>query len=323
MATSTFGELQSMVRDSDFETKMRASTKVSTMPSSCTNDIIQKTEDVQTQEGIQNNVSMPVGQIMDGSLQNLEVAQPIPRKETASSTAVTGTTTSMLIEPSETHQEPTTVPATGSPCIHDSNAMNGTGSKLDDQANNQRTTAPDNDKQPFHNPGSIETSMGEVMGGYKVVQQSEQPVVDAAKSNALALPDKFEIMDNPPSTSDPQPHASSSSQSLPTLTPQEITLAELKAQKATLLASLATLPTIRMLMEENDSSDIDMSDNDGEPTEADLMAAVNKIVKDHIKLLHEYNELKDVGQGLMGLIAEQRGVRIVEVQDEFGIDAND
>lgn len=107
------------------------------------------------------------------------------------------------------------------------------------------------------------------------------------------------------------------------LSPQEITLAELKAQKAALLASLATLPAIQVLMEEKASSGADMSDGDDEPTEADITAAANKIVKDHIKLLHEYNELKDVGQGLMGLIADQRGVRIVEVQDEFGIDAKD
>ncbi|KAF2106790.1 DNA repair protein [Lophiotrema nucula] len=53
------------------------------------------------------------------------------------------------------------------------------------------------------------------------------------------------------------------------------------------------------------------------------MTAANRIVKDHIKLLHEYNEIKDVGQGLMGLIADQRGVRIVEVQDEFGIGSKD
>lgn len=102
-------------------------------------------------------------------------------------------------------------------------------------------------------------------------------------------------------------------------TPQEITLDELKAQKAALLASLAALPAIRILMEET----ADASDGDDEPTEKDVMAAANKIVKDHIKLLHEYNELKDVGQGLMGLIADQRGVRIVEVQEEFGVDAKD
>jgi hypothetical protein len=106
-------------------------------------------------------------------------------------------------------------------------------------------------------------------------------------------------------------------------TPQEITLDELRVQKSAMLATLAALPAIRVLMEENASSDTVMSDGDDEPTEADIMAAANKIVKDHIKLLHEYNELKDVGQGLMGLIADQRGVRIVEVQEEFGIDAKD
>jgi hypothetical protein len=106
-------------------------------------------------------------------------------------------------------------------------------------------------------------------------------------------------------------------------TPQEITLDELRAQKSAMLATLGALPAIRVLMEENASSDAVMSDGDDEPSEADIMAAANKIVKDHIKLLHEYNELKDVGQGLMGLIADQRGVRIVEVQEEFGIDAKD
>ncbi|KAJ4379221.1 hypothetical protein N0V86_005266 [Didymella sp. IMI 355093] len=103
------------------------------------------------------------------------------------------------------------------------------------------------------------------------------------------------------------------------LSPQEVTLAELRAQKVALLSLLRVQPAIQVLME----NDVDMFDNDGEPTEAEIMAAANKIVKEHIKLLHEYNELKDVGQGLMGLIADQRGVRIVEVQDEFGIDAND
>ncbi|KAF2999352.1 hypothetical protein E8E13_005834 [Curvularia kusanoi] len=107
------------------------------------------------------------------------------------------------------------------------------------------------------------------------------------------------------------------------LTPQEITLAELKAQKAGLLASLKNLPAIQVLIEENQAADMDISDDDAEPTDAEVTSAANKIVKEHIKLLHEYNELKDVGQGLMGLIADQRGSRIVEVQEEFGIDATD
>jgi hypothetical protein len=109
----------------------------------------------------------------------------------------------------------------------------------------------------------------------------------------------------------------------PSKTPQEITLIELRAQKAALLASLGALPAIQVLMEENALSSAEPGDTNDEPTESDIFAAANKIVKEHIKLLHEYNELKDVGQGLMGLIADQRGVRIVEVQEEFGIDAQD
>ncbi|KFZ06519.1 hypothetical protein V501_07334 [Pseudogymnoascus sp. VKM F-4519 (FW-2642)] len=48
-------------------------------------------------------------------------------------------------------------------------------------------------------------------------------------------------------------------------------------------------------------------------------------VKAHIKRLHAYNEIRDVGQGLIGLIAEQRGVRIGECYDggEFGVGAKD
>ncbi|BCR85019.1 SWI5/SAE3 family protein [Aspergillus chevalieri] len=46
-------------------------------------------------------------------------------------------------------------------------------------------------------------------------------------------------------------------------------------------------------------------------------------VKRHIRLLHDYNEIKDVGQGLMGLIAEARGMRQIEVQREFGIGEKD
>jgi hypothetical protein len=110
----------------------------------------------------------------------------------------------------------------------------------------------------------------------------------------------------------PAPPTAPIETSEPAKTPQEITM----------LASLAALPAIQVLMEEQARA-TNASDNDDEPTEADIMLAANKIVKDHIKLLHEYNELKDVGQGLMGLIADQRGVRIVEVNEEFGIEEGD
>ena len=46
-------------------------------------------------------------------------------------------------------------------------------------------------------------------------------------------------------------------------------------------------------------------------------------MKRHIGLLHAYNEIKDVGQGLMGLIADSRGVRVREVMEEMGVGEKD
>ena len=34
------------------------------------------------------------------------------------------------------------------------------------------------------------------------------------------------------------------------------------------------------------------------------------IVQDHIRLLRQYNDIKDIGQQLIGLVAENRGVPI-------------
>jgi DNA repair protein Swi5/Sae3 len=48
-----------------------------------------------------------------------------------------------------------------------------------------------------------------------------------------------------------------------------------------------------------------------------------KTVQSHIRLLHDYNEIRDVGQGLLGLIADRRGVRYGDVLGEFGVDADD
>jgi Swi5 len=47
------------------------------------------------------------------------------------------------------------------------------------------------------------------------------------------------------------------------------------------------------------------------------------IVKRHITLLHQYNEIKDAGLGLMGLIADARGVRLGTVLEEFGVGGKD
>ena len=46
-------------------------------------------------------------------------------------------------------------------------------------------------------------------------------------------------------------------------------------------------------------------------------------VKNHIKLLHDYNDIRDVGQGLVGMIADNRGVRLGELYEEFGVGLKD
>ncbi|KAI9758292.1 MAG: hypothetical protein M1815_003494 [Lichina confinis] len=52
-------------------------------------------------------------------------------------------------------------------------------------------------------------------------------------------------------------------------------------------------------------------------------STVQQTIKGHIGLLHEYNAIRDIGTGLMGLIAERRGVRTLEVYDEFGLAVGD
>ncbi|KAM6431297.1 DNA repair protein SWI5 homolog isoform 1-T3 [Liasis olivaceus] len=46
-------------------------------------------------------------------------------------------------------------------------------------------------------------------------------------------------------------------------------------------------------------------------------------LENHITLLHEYNEIKDVGQMLLGKLAVIRGVTTKELYPEFDLDLND
>lgn len=48
-------------------------------------------------------------------------------------------------------------------------------------------------------------------------------------------------------------------------------------------------------------------------------------VDEHIRLLRQYNKTKDVGQQLIGMIAESRGVPVGDVyrEGDYGISADD
>ncbi|KAK1708560.1 DNA repair protein [Colletotrichum lupini] len=49
------------------------------------------------------------------------------------------------------------------------------------------------------------------------------------------------------------------------------------------------------------------------------------VVAEHVKLLREYNQIKDVGQQLMGMVAEKRGVTVGSLYEtrEFGVGPKD
>jgi hypothetical protein len=90
------------------------------------------------------------------------------------------------------------------------------------------------------------------------------------------------------------------------------TLSDLRTQKATLV-STSTLPSGLSILD---------SWSEEEKT-ASALSTANVVIKEHITLLHRYNEIKDIAQGLMGLIAEGRGVRVKVVMEEFGMGEGD
>lgn len=103
----------------------------------------------------------------------------------------------------------------------------------------------------------------------------------------------------------------------------EATLADLTARRISVISELAAVPAVASMLPRR----LDNANADGAAPEGAKEAAVQKaakaIVKERIRRLNEYNEMRDIGEGLIGIIAESRGVRIKEVQEEFGISAKD
>jgi len=60
-----------------------------------------------------------------------------------------------------------------------------------------------------------------------------------------------------------------------------------------------------------------------ESTRAAVLAHAEHTVKQHISRLHAYNGIRDIGQNVMGLLAEQRGIRVVQVMEECGVGEGD
>lgn len=115
------------------------------------------------------------------------------------------------------------------------------------------------------------------------------------------------------------------------------TIADLTTQRSALLATFTAIPSISAQLHPKSTqngSQISSSasstaslgavkDPRGSEDDEATLDLAKTVINRHIKLLHTYNEIRDIGQGLMGLIADARGVRIKEVQEEFGIDGKD
>ena len=103
-------------------------------------------------------------------------------------------------------------------------------------------------------------------------------------------------------------------------------LAAIAAKKATLEATLANVRSQRsaLVAEAKFPSGLDMpADWSDEQRTKQALLSANAVIKEHIANLHRYNEIKDVGQGLMGLIADKRGVRVAEVMREYDMGEKD
>ncbi|KAE9378775.1 Swi5-domain-containing protein [Stipitochalara longipes BDJ] len=95
--------------------------------------------------------------------------------------------------------------------------------------------------------------------------------------------------------------------------PKDLVMAELKAMKIASIQNRISALEIEIASKRTKLEEVTK----------DLKQPAAETVKRHIRLLHEYNDIRDVGQGLVGMIADNRGVRIGELYEEFGVGLKD
>ncbi|KAK9456373.1 Swi5-domain-containing protein [Dipodascopsis uninucleata] len=49
----------------------------------------------------------------------------------------------------------------------------------------------------------------------------------------------------------------------------------------------------------------------------------NQTIKRHIRLLKDYNDIRDIALGLLGMIADTKGVRVADVMADYGVEIED
>jgi len=138
--------------------------------------------------------------------------------------------------------------------------------------------------------------------------------------------------DNPESTNNSQTKTTTTTTSQPEPTPSNPRLVSLQTKKSTLEQTLSALKAERshLATQAKLPSGLPLpitTPSGAALTDDELLASAlkssNAVIKSHIALLHKYNEIKDIGQGLMGLIADKRDCRVVGVMEEFGVGEGD
>ncbi|KAM0704644.1 hypothetical protein Q7P35_007430 [Cladosporium inversicolor] len=156
-------------------------------------------------------------------------------------------------------------------------------------------------------------------------QPQESP--SAKPSNPLSAQPSSSNAPNPTETSQTKPttRTTTTSESNPRLT-------ALCSKRSTLQQTLATLQAERVHLATQAKLPSGLPLPTTTPTgtaltDDELLASALKssavVIKGHIALLHKYNEIKDIGQGLMGLIADKRDCRVLGVMEEFGVGEGD
>ena len=127
-------------------------------------------------------------------------------------------------------------------------------------------------------------------------------------------------------TSKPQAseHSSiSTSQSETAAKPVNPRVAVLASRKTSLEARLAELQAKRSNLVAKGHDAKSPCDSSPEQQATQALTSAHAVIKSHIALLQRYNEMKDVGLGLMGMVAESRGVRVSSVLEDYGMSDKD
>ncbi|TKA28944.1 hypothetical protein B0A50_03355 [Salinomyces thailandicus] len=109
----------------------------------------------------------------------------------------------------------------------------------------------------------------------------------------------------------------------PTLPPANPRLTALLKKQSALKATLSTLQAQLHDLATSNTSTASSSSASPEQQTQEALATAREVINEHIRRLHKYNEMRDVGLGVAGLVAEMRGVRVGGVLEELGVGDGD